>query len=240
MRCLIFLLCSVACSLFAETMTVASFNIRSFRGMDGKRNVFRTIDAIGKLNSDICGLQEVRLLNGEKVSPLVRAGEKLNMQSFFGKTLNRKDFEYGNGVLSRFRVEQMTNLVLPMLGNQEPRGVMILKVRTPRGKTFYFVNTHLSDKLNNGELRKIQLGFIMDHLRRNKLFPAVITGDFNALPASPVLVVLGGNCTLVGSVQPTFPARRPRAKIDYIAFAPKDAFEVISYKVICPNGISTQ
>ena len=184
MRSLLFLLCSVAFSLFAETLTVASFNIHSFRGMDGKRNVFRTIDAIGKLDSDLCGLQEVRLLNGEKVSPLVLAGKKLNMQHFFGKTLNRKDFEYGNGVLSRFRVEQMTNLALPLFDDQEPRGVMILKVRTPRRKTFYFVNTHLSHKTIDSELRRIQVWFIMDHLKRNKLFPAVITGDFNALPGS--------------------------------------------------------
>ncbi len=230
---LILLLLSLVsgCTAVDGTFTVASYNIRSFNTMSKKKDVAGTIRALGKLNSDICGLQEVRKNNNETTAPLIQTGEKLTMQPFFSPTLRRKNFEYGIGALSKFKAEMIAELKLPNADKQEPRKAMILKVHSPHGM-FYFVNTHLAPvRKPKTDLREAQLKCILDYVEKNKLYPAILTGDLNAAPDSAAIKLLEQKWRIAGDNTPTYPASKPNWRIDFIAFAPADAFEVIAYEV---------
>ena len=125
--------------------------------MSKKKDVSGTIRAVGRLQSDICGLQEVRKYKSENPAPLELTGKQLAMQPRFSPTLRRKNFEYGIGTLSKFKTEQLTELKLPNADKQEPRKAMILKVHSPHGM-FYFVNTHLAPiREPKTDLREAQL-----------------------------------------------------------------------------------
>lgn len=221
----------LGCAGAGDTFTVASYNIRSFSTMNRRKDVAGTIRAIGNLKSDICGLQEVRKYNNENPSPLVVAGEQLAMEPRFCRTLRRRNFAYGIGTLSKFKTEPVAELKLPNAAKQEPRKAMILKVSSPYGM-FYFANTHLAPiRKPNADIREIQLKYILDYLEKNKLYPAILTGDLNAAPDSAAIKLLQEKWHISGDDTPTYPASKPNRRIDFIAFSPKDAFEVIAYEV---------
>ena len=133
----------LGCAGAGDTFTVASYNIRSFSTMNRRKDVGGTIRALGRLQSDICGVQEVRKYDNENPSPLEVAGRQLAMDVRFCRTLRRSNFEYGIGTLSKFKTEPVAELKLPNKAKQEPRKAMVLKVNSPYG-IFYFVNTHLA------------------------------------------------------------------------------------------------
>ena len=213
-----------------DSFMVGSYNIHSFVTMHKQKDVAGTIRAIGALQSDICGLQEVRKYDHENPAPLELAGQKLAMQPFFCRTLRRGNFEYGIGTLSKLPAEVVANVKLPIAPRREARSVQIIKVKLAGG-SFYFVNTHLQNGKGEDE-RTQQIKTIMDYLEKHQLYPAILTGDLNAGPASNTIRLLKSKWKIVGDNKPTFPASKPRAKIDYIAFYPADAFEVISYEVV--------
>ena len=68
-------------------------------------------------------------------------------------------------------------------------------------------------------------------MEKNKLYPAILTGDLNAAPDSATIKLLQKKWHISGDDTPTYPASKPKRRIDFIAFCPKDAFEVIAYEV---------
>ena len=221
----------LSCAGADDTFTVASYNIRSFSTMTRQKDVAGTIRAIGNLKSDICGLQEVRKYNTENPSPLEVAGRQLAMDVRFCRTLRRSNFEYGIGTLSKFKTEPVAEFKLPNAAKQEPRKAMVLKVNSPYG-IFYFVNTHLAPiRTLDADIRCIQLKYILDYVEKNQLYPAILTGDLNAAPDSSAIRLLQEKWRITGDNTPTFPASKPKKRIDFIAFSPKDAFEAVAYEV---------
>ena len=100
------------------------------------------------------------------------------------------------------------------------------------GRKFYFVNTHLAPvRKPKTDLREAQLKCILDYVEKNKLYPAILTGDLNAAPDSAAIKLLEQKWRIAGDNTPTYPASKPNWRIDFIAFAPADAFEVIAYEV---------
>ncbi len=65
--------------------------------------------------------------------------------------------------------------------------------------------------------------------------PALLAGDFNAEPHDPSLALLGESGLFAGNFDgpPTFPARAPRRRIDYV-LAPRD-WRVVSERVIATD-----
>ena len=221
----------LSCAGADDTFTVASYNIRSFSTMTRQKDVAGTIRAIGNLKSDICGLQEVRKYNTENPSPLEVTGQQLAMDTRFCRTLSRSNFEYGIGTLSKFKTEPVAEFKLPNAAKQEPRKAMVLKVNSPYG-IFYFVNTHLAPiRKPQSDLREAQLKHILDYMEKNNLYPAILTGDLNAAPNSAAIKLLQKKWHISGDDTPTYPASKPKRRIDFIAFCPQDAFEVIAYEV---------
>ena len=214
-----------------KPISVACYNIRSFRGMDNKKDVGRTLAALQKLDFDLCALQEVRTENSDAVPPIEYCAEKLGMKSFFGQALTEKNFVYGVGAISKYPAELVEVLPLPVSENREPRVALIVKVQTPEGD-LYLVNTHFSFQTEVEQERVDQLKTILNCIDKKQYTPAILTGDLNAKPNSPTIHLLAEHCQIVGDVTPGFPAHKPKVKIDYIAFYPKDAFRASDFRVV--------
>ena len=226
-------LCGCAAGGSAEapaTITVASYNIRSFRGMDGERDIDRTIAAIERLHCDICGLQEVRKTDEDAVAPIEIAGKRLGMKPFFAQTLARPGFIYGIGLLSRYPFEVVEQLTLPIPPGHEPRTAIIAKIDRPEG-VFYFINTHLSANRDDAGRRE-QLSMILETVRAKNYTPAILVGDLNSKPESETIKLLNEEWEVFGDETCTYPARKPRLRIDYIAAYPKGAFRALRYRVV--------
>ena len=215
----------------SKPMTIACYNIRSFRGLDNVKNVDRTLAALKKLNFDLCALQEVRKENIDTVAPIEYCAEKLGMKAFFAQALLEKTFVYGVGTISKYPTTLVDIIKLPVAGNREPRVAQILKVQSPNGE-LYFVNTHFSYEDGMDQERLDQLKTILNVLDKNQYTPAIIAGDLNAEPNSPAINLLAEHCQIIGDVTPGFPANKPRVKIDYMAFYPKNAFTVSNFRVV--------
>ena len=225
-------LCGCAAGGSAEapaTITVASYNIRSFRGMDGERDIDRTIAAIERLHCDICGLQEVRKTDEDAVAPIEIAGKRLGMKPFFAQTLARPGFIYGIGLLSKIPYEVVEVVKLRVPEGQEPRSAIFAKVTLPNG-SFYLVNTHIS--ANNDAGRKMQMEHILETIREKGYTPVLLIGDMNSHFGSETMKLLHNDWMIFGDATLTAPAEKPRWRFDYIAGYPKDAFRGANYRVI--------
>ena len=225
-------LCGCAAGGPAEqpAVNVASYNIRSFRGMDGARDIDRTIAAIAGLQCDICGLQEVRKTAADAEPPIEIAAQRLGMKAFFAQTLDRPDFIYGIGILSRYPFEVVETLTLPIPEGHEPRTAIIARIDHPQG-AFYFINTHLSAYQNDAGREK-QLELILDTVRARNYTPAILVGDLNSKPESKTIKLLLEDWEVFGDAAFTCPAQNPTMRIDYIAAYPKGAFRDRSYEVV--------
>ena len=225
-------LCGCAAERPAEqpaTITVASYNIRSFRGMDGERDIDRTIAAIERLHCDICGLQEVRKTDEDAVAPIEIAGARLGMKPFFAQTLARPGFIYGIGLLSKIPYEVVEVVKLRVPEGQEPRSAIFAKVTLPNG-SFYLVNTHIG--ANNDAGRKMQMEHILETIREKGYTPVLLIGDMNSHFGSETMKLLHNDWMIFGDATLTAPAGKPRWRFDYIAGYPKDAFRGANYRVI--------
>ena len=211
------------------TITVASYNIRSFRGMDGKRDIDRTIAAIERLHCDICGLQEVRKTDEDAVAPIDITGARLGMKPFFAQTLARPGFIYGIGLLSKLPFEIVEVVKLRVPEGQEPRSAIFAKVTLPNG-SFYLVNTHLG--ANNDDGRKMQMEHILETIREKGYTPVLLIGDMNSHFGSKTMKLLHEDWMIFGDATLTAPAETPKWRFDYIAGYPKDAFRGANYRVI--------
>lgn len=213
----------------APVITVASYNIRSFRGMDGDRDIDRTIAAIERLHCDICGLQEVRKTDEDAVAPIEIAAQRLGMKPFFAQTLARPGFIYGIGLLSKIPYEVVEVVKLRVPEGQEPRSAIFAKVTLANG-SFYLVNTHLG--ANNDAGRKMQMEHILETIRERGYTPVLLIGDMNSHFGSETMKLLHNDWMIFGDDTLTAPAGTPRWRFDYIAGYPKDAFRGANYRVI--------
>jgi endonuclease/exonuclease/phosphatase family metal-dependent hydrolase len=79
----------------------------------------------------------------------------------------------------------------------------------------------------------MQASRIME-LYENYDLPIVLAGDLNAVLGSDPINLLSRQWSYAaqGDPQPTAPSVRPRRKIDYIMYKPKDRWKVVEVRVI--------
>ncbi len=216
-------------------MNLVTFNIRCDYGQDGVNSFqFRkpfVLEKIGKENPDIICFQEVL--------PHVAAWLKENLEDYYVIGCGR-DEKLGNEQTSIAYKKSIYNLLqlevfwlskTPKVPgsryeNQSdcPRiCTMALFQNVQTDEVFRIYNTHL-DHIGS-EARKSGLGQILDRMEREETFvqaPAILTGDFNALPDSPEMELLNEYPWLVDLTAGTcgtfhdFGRTNPAEKIDYI------------------------
>lgn len=141
---------------------------------------------------------------------------------------------YGVAALARKPLLVVEQFALPLPDTLEPRTALI--VRTVEKNPVYLVVTHLPWE-QTPEIEALRVRCVEEITRRVKAggyAPVLIAGDFNASSDSPTMRALRKEWSIVGDgdLEPTFPADKPRVRLDYIAFAPKDAFEVVDYQIV--------
>ncbi len=205
--------------LFAQFyLKVMSYNIHHAEGTDGKIDLIRIAELIKSNNIDLVALQEVD--KGVERTKGINIPDSLSkltgMYYSFYKNINYQGGEYGNAILSRFKILADTNYHYKMIRNSEQRGLLITKVLI-NNDTLLFMNTHIDYRKDDTErlLNMEQLKQITTSLPK---YPIILCGDFNDTPNSNTIKSISELFTDVSTVNKlyTFSTDKPEIKIDYI------------------------
>lgn len=226
-----------ACCTATETparVTVLTYNIYHGEDANGGSNLDAVAKVINAIKPDLVALQEVdnKTTRAKGLDLTAELSQRTGMQGVFGKAMDFAGGGYGEAVLSRLPILSHKTHALPHTPNAEPRAALEIKVRLPGGDSMVFVGTHL-DHLRDRKNRSMQATRINEIYAACEL-PALLAGDLNALPASETMSLLGQQWRMTDPVEqkPTFPAVKPRRKIDYVMYKPAGRWQVIKTEVI--------
>ena len=195
-----------------DVLRIASYNVHSCCGADGKRDANRVAAVIEELGCDTIGLQEVDYR-------LDYIANKLGMQAIPGLTLARHDGPFGNALLTRRKVLAVRRLGFTY-SRREPRNALDVDLDV-NGETVRVVVTHLG--LWPAE-RRFQVRKILEMVRATPLYERIIVlGDINEwLPLGRPLRWMNA---LFGRslAERSFPSRWPLLALDRVWVRPRHA-----------------
>ena len=211
-------------------LRVATFNIKYGDNGVGRVDLRRMGEACASLAADVLAVQEVdrfarRAGFRDEMRVIARA---TGLEAVFGEAARRRWRTYGNVLLARGAISDVDVIRLPRPSGGEQRVAILARVAVD-GVTLSVGATHLSFRAGEG---LPQLEVCLDALRRRD-GPRVLLGDLNLGPevVEPAVRAAGYRLAPTG---PTFPARGPRTRIDFIAVA---GFEVLTSSTPAP-GVS--
>lgn len=204
------------------TVRVMTFNIQHGAGADEKVNLARTAQAIREQKPDIVALEEVDkgvARTGRQNLPML-LGSMTGMTPYFSNNFTFQGGEYGNAVLTRYRILMETNTHYQMIRTNEQRGViqMILDVS---GHKILFMATHLDDRSSDTKERLMNVAEIKEAVKKYAGMPVIVCGDFNDTPGSRVYKSMKRTFDDVWAKAGdgkglTYPSPAPTKRIDYI------------------------
>ncbi|MCC7326157.1 MAG: endonuclease/exonuclease/phosphatase family protein [Burkholderiales bacterium] len=154
-------------------LRVATWNLHSGVGRDGRYDGARVIAVLAEIDADIVALQEVpslalhaELMRGIQTS--------LGVRIAMGRTLTRGDADFGNALLSRFPIAGQDNVDLTVAAH-EPRNAIDAVVDVA-GHAVRVLATHLG--LRPAE-RRIQVQRILSTVGAASEVPTLLLGDIN-------------------------------------------------------------
>lgn len=193
-----------------RSIRVASFNTRDF--LDDRRAAARVVRAI---DPDVLCLQEVPR----------RLGATRRVRRFAAECgLCWSGGHRGSGGTAIFHsdrvsVGQFWHRRLSVAVLKRTRGYAMARIDVPDADPMLVTSVHLS--LHAGErhahTRQV-LGALAEH--GADVARTVVAGDLNELDTGSAWRLLTSRLTLVSPIEPTFPAKRPRALLDVIFASP--------------------
>ncbi|MFG3404287.1 endonuclease/exonuclease/phosphatase family protein [Streptomyces sp. NPDC048142] len=217
-------------------LRVVTYNIHAGAGLDGAFDLDRQAAELRSLHADVIGLQEVDRHWGDRSGWRDLAGElgrRLRMYVSFAPIYSRDPAEpggpraeYGVAVLSRHRIVSAENHEITRLSTQVPNpvpapapgfGEVVVRVR---GLPVHVYVTHL-DHRTDPAVRVAQVADTRRIMAEDR-GPQILLGDFNAEPAAPELAPLWRELADADPGAPTFPARDPVKRIDFVAVSKGD------------------
>lgn len=207
----------------AGIIRLMTYNVHSCIGMDGRSSPERIARLIARYEPDIVALQELDLGRARSgaMDQARQIAHLLEMEYHFHATLRVAEEEYGNAVLTHLPMRPVRAGPLPRLANCEPRGALWVAVDA-HGTEIQVLNTHLSlwPKERRLQARELAGETWLGHPDCRS--PAVLIGDFNALPGSAAYRVLRTHLRDAQSEVPghrpqkTLFGRYPSARIDHV------------------------
>lgn len=205
------------------TLTVATYNIAAglSNGYFQKKNYYRSADVIKSIGADIITLNEV----GKPLPAFIREHTafiarhcKYKYYSF-AKATSFGTFPYGNAVLSKYPIENIK--VTPVKkfvhiapGIYEPRCILSAEIKCEN--TIRVICTHLG--LFPDE-QKLGLSKVAEQVKMCEM-PTIFMGDLNINGnkgvIKPLKSLLTDVCDSYGTSVKTFPAKKPKKRLDYI------------------------
>ena len=148
-----------------------------------------------------------------------------DMYPTYAASIDFRGGKYGIGILTKEK--PLSHRRVPLPCRSEPRSLLIVEL-----EEYYYCCTHLS---LHEEDRITSAAIIIDELSKLDK-PAIIAGDFNALPNSYPMMALGRKFHIFEKTGTpyTFPANEPTREIDYIALYTGGgaSAEVVSHEVL--------
>lgn len=229
-----------------DSLKVLSYNIEGMKpGTNPALRLGLIISELKQIDPDIIGLQEINEdINGDG-SDNQGLQIKNALEDHFGteyyyyqqQTHLSWDNEFKEfiGIISKYPVIEQGYFQL--VSGVFPRKVVWNRITTPIGEINFF-NTHLS--FNSASVRLVQVAQVDDYIiatsTANGIVSNILTGDFNAIPESPVIEYLtvpseiyyfssfqNANPELPGF---TVPSNNPNAKIDFVFYTNKSTMSV--------------
>lgn len=154
-------------------LRVATYNIHSGIGRDGRCDPARVAAVINELSADIVALQEVESRHGE-LEALEYLSRQTGMTAVAGPTMLRKAGDYGNALLTRGGLLEVRRVDLSFPG-REPRGALDVTLKIQRAP-LRVIATHLG--LRPAERRR-QIETLLALLDPDDPTPTVLMGDLN-------------------------------------------------------------
>lgn len=185
----------------------------------------RAIESVG---ADIVGLNEMFDVGSEFGEQTKKLSALTSLKNhFFAKACALgNEGEYGNGLLSRYKIVEARTITIPDPSPRAYNGYYetrcILKATLENGYTVLAVHFGL-----NPDEQENAVKTVLENLEEEK---CILMGDFNVTPDNKVLLPLFERMrdTAQGFCEnkPSFPSDNPRIKIDYILVTPD--IEVVS------------
>ena len=166
-----------------DVMRVATFNIASGTGVDGVKDLNRTVRAIREVGgADVVGLQEVRgMVLGGVRSQVEPIAEGVGMAAGFSASERRWwHDDFGNALLTAVPVESVVRLPLPQTQERGQRNATLARVRFG-GRVVNVMVTHIDRRVDQAA----QLRFVAAVFASLEA-PAVLMGDMNVTRDHPV------------------------------------------------------
>lgn len=222
--------------VYEQFLTAMSFNVCHGKGMDGKVDLERTAAAINRAKPCFAGLSEIdrcarRTGGADQPAELARL---TGMVPTFAPAIPLQNGEYGVMLLSLEKPFDVKTFPLP---GKEPRVLLLCEFAN-----FHVGVTHLSVSAERERMESV--GIIRDAIAGCGK-PVFLTGDWNALPDSPVLAEFGKFLTVVSEITgrtyhgstSNDPGKDTGFCIDYIAIDSKHAAE---WKVLSRETVADE
>lgn len=202
-------------------MKIMSFNTQHcLNYLEGKIDYDIMAGAITSLGADIVGLNEM-YSNGKEPSEYINQTKKLSELTglenyYFAKAIPLGKGEYGNGLLSRYKIVDAKTIKIPDPNPRKYSGYYetrcLLKARLENGYTVLVCHFGL-----NPDEWESAVNTILENLEEEK---CILMGDFNLTPEKEALDPIKKKMkdTAIGYCEstPTWPSYKPEEKIDYI------------------------
>lgn len=220
---------------------VLTFNILHGATTNNDFNLDTIASMILKTNPDLVALQEVdnKTNRAKKYDLVHELSTRTQMEGIFGAAMPYDGGEYGEAVLSKWKILHSRNVALPHSPQNEPRAALEITTVTPAGDTIYFIGTHLDhlrdDRDRIAQVKKINEAF------SGLAHPAILAGDLNDTPGSTAIDILEQVWQPAyhkSDIVPTFSSSNPQKKIDYVMFQPARQWKVVQRQVICDQVAS--
>jgi endonuclease/exonuclease/phosphatase family metal-dependent hydrolase len=196
-------------------VTVATYNIHSAIGIDGRFAPERIGQVIKEMNADIVALQEVPLGGSDWPDVLRFLQVATAFHGVEGPTHCNPRRRFGNAVLSRYPIIASRSIDLSF-GRCEPRGALDADIDC-HGHPLRIIATHLG--LRPGE-RRMQIKTLLEVFGTNQM-PMILMGDINEwLTWGRPLRMLERHFEAVPAPT-TFPSRYPVFALDRIWISPR-------------------
>ncbi len=162
-------------------LKLASYNIHSGIGTDGRFDLHRVGEVLREIDADLIGLQEVgdfRCRTSREDHP-EHLAELLGMHMAFGPNVVLNDRRYGNAILSRLPLLRSRNYDLSVGGKKEPRGALRCDIDLGEGRVLHLFCLHLG--LTTSERRRQESLLLTADILRDaaRHDPVIVCGDFN-------------------------------------------------------------
>jgi endonuclease/exonuclease/phosphatase family metal-dependent hydrolase len=202
-------------------LTLASYNIHSGIGTDGRFDLHRVGEVLREINADIIALQEVGDFRGmtSREDQPEHLAEMLGLHMAFGPNVVRNGRRYGNAILSRLPILKSKNYDLSVR-RREPRGALRCDLDLGEGRQLHVFCLHLG--LSIGERRAQEALLLSSDILRDAVRkdPVVVCGDFNywgngAVP-SLVRQAIHDAALELRTPARTYPTRLPLLRLDRI------------------------